>query len=222
LRRQLTEVLRLEGVAKHEAETRAIDALTLVGIPDPIARLDAYPHELSGGMAQRAAIAAALVHRPSLLVLDEPTTALDVTIQGEILDVLHDLRRELGLTMLFITHDFGVVADIADRALVMYAGQVVEEGDLDQVFHRAEHPYTQALLRSLPEHAEKGKPLPIIDGRVPPASDWAFGCRFHPRCPVAVDACLAPVALVDLGVRRACRCVHAGATVRTLLEEASG
>jgi peptide/nickel transport system permease protein len=206
--RQLGEVLELEGLPNAEVRRRCIEELERVGIPDAEARMDAYPHELSGGMAQRAAIAAALIHRPEFLVLDEPTTALDVTIQGEILDMLHDLREELGLSMLFVTHDFGVVADIADRALVMYAGQAVEEGDLRSVFSDPRHPYTRALLRSLPEHAHKGQPLPVIEGRVPSAWAWPAGCRFEPRCGEAVEACKEPVGLANLGERRNSRCVH--------------
>lgn len=187
---QLTEGLRIHlGMSRQAARERAAELLDLVGIANPKQRLAAYPHELSGGMAQRVMIAIALSCDPELLVADEPTTALDVTIQATILDLLHDISRDRRMSLLIVTHDLGVVADVADRAAVMYAGQIVEVGPVAQVLGTPEHPYTEALLRAMPQSAERGQPLTTIPGTVPAPSSWPVGCRFAPRCDYAIAAC---------------------------------
>jgi peptide/nickel transport system permease protein len=228
---QLTELLRRHrGLDKGAARTRAVELLNLVGIPRPEQVQRAYPHQLSGGMAQRAAIALALTGEPDLLIADEPTTALDVTVQAEILDLLRSLQAELGMAMVLVTHDLGVVADICDRAVVMYAGQVVEEGAVDQIFDAALHPYTRALLRSTPEHertADSGEPLPAIEGTVPQPHDWPVGCRFAARCPYATAACSAapvpmPVRTAVAGGPRAARCIRADTWEAVDHERAAG
>ena len=178
-----------EGMSKADARQRSLELLTTVQMPDPERRLDEYPHQLSGGMAQRVGIAMALACNPKLLIADEPTTALDVTVQGQILDLLAKLQKEFGMAVLFITHDLGVVAEIADRVAVMYAGEVVEVGTTQQVFTQPSHPYSKALLETLPHQGRKDGKLPVIDGLVPPPSAWPTGCRFHPRCEFAVAAC---------------------------------
>ncbi|MCE9626373.1 MAG: ABC transporter ATP-binding protein [Candidatus Eisenbacteria bacterium] len=187
---QIAEVVRLhEKVGAAEARARAIEMLTLVGIPSPETRVDEYPHQMSGGMRQRVMIAMALACRPAVLIADEPTTALDVTIQAQILDLLQRLRRELGMAVLLITHDLGVVAETADRVAVMYAGQVVEQGDVRTVFRSTRHPYTAGLLASLPKLGGDADRLRVIPGTVPDPAAFPSGCRFHPRCPVAVERC---------------------------------
>ncbi|MCC6209900.1 MAG: dipeptide/oligopeptide/nickel ABC transporter permease/ATP-binding protein [Burkholderiales bacterium] len=189
---------RLSGRAARE---RAAELLAMVGVPDPRRRLDDYPHQFSGGMAQRVVIAGALACEPELLIADEPTTALDVTIQAQVLDLLMDLRERLSMSVLLITHDLGVVADACDRLAVMYAGQIVETGTVEAAFARPRHPYTAALLAAMPRGEGSGTALATIPGRVPPAWDWPAGCRFHPRCAHALPGCAAaPVALAD-GVR---------------------
>jgi oligopeptide/dipeptide ABC transporter ATP-binding protein len=159
--------------------------LSLVGIPEPRKRADAYPHEFSGGMRQRAMIAMAIANNPSVLIADEPTTALDVTIQAQILDLIRNLREQTGTAVILITHDLGVVAENADRVGVMYAGRLVEEAPVVQLFAEPRHPYTQALLRSLPGELDgvAGRRLPTIAGAVPDPAAPPSGCRFHPRCP---------------------------------------
>jgi oligopeptide/dipeptide ABC transporter ATP-binding protein len=187
---QVVEAIRLhERVSAGEARRRAGDLLARVGIPDPGARLDAYPHQLSGGMKQRVMIAIALAAKPRLLIADEPTTALDVTIQAQILDLLRDLRRDSGMALLLITHDLGIVNEVADRVAVMYAGQLVEQGSRESVLGKARHPYTQGLLRSIPARAARGARLTEIPGSVPSAGAWPTGCRFHPRCGLAFEPC---------------------------------
>jgi peptide/nickel transport system ATP-binding protein len=184
---QITESIQIHrDVPDDEARERAIELLDQVGIPDPGARFDDYPHEFSGGMKQRAMIAMALAPNPDLLIADEPTTALDVTIQAQILDLLDDLQDEFGMSILLITHDLGVVAEIADDVIVMYAGKVMERGDVFDVFDNPSHPYTQALLECLPG---RGSRLGAIGGSLPDVSDPPPGCRFAPRCPHAVDDC---------------------------------
>ena len=184
-----------EAVRSHErcspaaAKKRALELLADVRLPDPRAVAKLYPHQLSGGMAQRVSIAIALAGRPRLLVADEPTTALDVTVQAEILDLLRQLQRDTEMSIMFVTHDWGVVADICDRAVVMYAGQVVERATVREVFADPLHPYTQGLRSSSPHHARRGEPMPAIGGMVPPPTDWPTGCHFAPRCPVATAAC---------------------------------
>jgi peptide/nickel transport system ATP-binding protein len=184
---QLIEAIRLHReVSKSTARERTISLLDRVGLPKPAARIEDYPHELSGGMKQRAVIAMALSADPDLLIADEPTTALDVTIEAEILRLLKDLQRERELAILFVTHDLGVVAEIADRVVVMYAGKVMERADVYDLFERPAHPYTQALLRSLPETPGATEPIggSPADPLRPPD-----GCRFHPRCPHAIADC---------------------------------
>ncbi|MFK7805160.1 MAG: dipeptide/oligopeptide/nickel ABC transporter permease/ATP-binding protein, partial [Anaerolineae bacterium] len=170
---QLADRLRIhEGMNKQQSRDRALELLKIVQIPDPERRLDEYPHQLSGGMAQRVGIAMALSCNPKLLIADEPTTALDVTVQGQILDLLVQLQKQFGMAVLFITHDLGVIAEIADRVAVMYAGEIVETGAADGLFVQPKHPYTNALLATLPHHGRAEGKLPVIDGLVPPPSSW--------------------------------------------------
>ncbi len=199
---QIREAIRLhERVSVAEARRRSLGLFEQVGIPDPAARLDAYPHQLSGGMKQRVMIAMALAARPKLLIADEPTTALDVTIQAQILELLARLRAELGTAILLITHDFGIVNELADRVAVMYAGRIVEVGTRDDVLTAPRHPYTQGLLRSMPARAVRGERLAEIAGVVPPSGAWPQGCRFAPRCVRAFEPCTtadpAPTALPE-------------------------
>jgi peptide/nickel transport system ATP-binding protein/oligopeptide transport system ATP-binding protein len=187
---QVVEAIRLhEKVSAETARRRVADLFDEVGIPDPEARLDAYPHELSGGLKQRVMIAMALAMRPRLLIADEPTTALDVTIQAQILELMRELQRELGTAILLITHDLGVVNELSDRIAVMYAGRVVEEAARTTLLTEARHPYTQGLLRSIPSLARPGEPLAEIAGVVPAPSEWPRGCRFSTRCPRVEDLC---------------------------------
>jgi peptide/nickel transport system ATP-binding protein len=184
---QIVEAIQLhEDVSKSAARARAVDLLDRVGIPEATRRFGDYPHEFSGGMKQRVAIAMALATNPDLLVADEPTTALDVTIQNQILRLLSELQEEFDMSVLLITHDLGVVAEVADRVVVVYAGKVMERGDVFDVFERPSHPYTRALLHCLPG---RGEALQGIGGRLPSATDPPPGCRFHPRCDHAVEAC---------------------------------
>src|SRR5690349_11296973 len=182
-----------EGVRAHlpvtraEARARALALLQEVGIPDPVARLDAYPHQLSGGMRQRVMIAIALAAEPEILVADEPTTALDVTVQAQILEVLDRLRQSHGMAVLLITHDLGIVAGRADRVAVMYAGQIVEEAPTARLFANPSHPYTQGLFASVPRITGALERLKPIRGTVPAPTAWPTGCRFRPRCPKAFD-----------------------------------
>ena len=207
---QLSDCVRLHhGLARKAARQRALDLLALVQLPDPERVANSYPHELSGGMAQRVAIARALAGEPKLLIADEPTTALDVTVQSEILDLLRLLSDERGMAVLLVTHDWGVVADICERAIVMYAGQVVETSQIVPLFREPLHPYTRALLESNPHHAPVAEFLPTIDGAVPELGHWPTGCHFSPRCPLATQDCRdSAVALEDLGSGRATRCIH--------------
>jgi oligopeptide/dipeptide ABC transporter ATP-binding protein len=187
---QVVEAIRLhEPIDKLEARQRTADLFHQVGIPDPKQRLDAYPHQLSGGLKQRVMIAMALSTRPKLLIADEPTTALDVTIQAQILRLLRELRRELKTAILLITHDLGVVNELADRISVMYAGKIVEQGTRTEILSTPAHPYTQGLLRSMPARAVRGSRLHEIEGMVPVPSEWPSGCRFCTRCPRAFDPC---------------------------------
>jgi oligopeptide/dipeptide ABC transporter ATP-binding protein len=189
---QIAEVVRChEGLSGQAATAHAVDMLALVGIPDPRRRAAAYPHELSGGMRQRVMIAIALACRPSLLIADEPTTALDVTIQAQILDLLEDLQSRLGMGIVFITHDLGIVAQTARRVVVMYAGQVVEAGPVTAIFDAPRMPYTAGLLGSVPRlgRAHRGQRLPTIPGQVPTLSRLPAGCRFENRCAHADARC---------------------------------
>ncbi len=196
-----------QGLSRKAARARAIEMLTLVGIPDPAERVDHYPHQLSGGMRQRVMIAMALVCHPKVLIADEPTTALDVTIQAQILELLERLQRELGMAIMLITHDLGVVAGTADRVVVMYAGQVVETATTAELFARPRHPYTEGLLAAVPRVDTPRERLRAIPGAVPAATDWPAGCRFHPRCPYAWDKCrTAEPPLLDAGPAHQARC----------------
>jgi peptide/nickel transport system ATP-binding protein len=187
---QITEaILEHQKKSKREAREIAIEMLRRVGIPSPEARFKEYPHQLSGGMKQRAMIAMALVCRPQLLIADEPTTALDVTIQAQILDLLRELRREFNMSVLLITHDLGVVAETCDRVAVMYAGKIVEYAPVIELFERPKHPYTHGLFRSLPILTEKKEALEVIPGAVPSPLDFPTGCRFRTRCSMAQEVC---------------------------------
>ena len=187
---QIAEVLELhEKLPRSQARARAVELLQLVGIPEPAQRAREYPHQLSGGMRQRVMIAMALACKPAILIADEPTTALDVTIQAQILELLQRLRRELGMAVLFITHDLGVVAETAERVAVMYAGQVVEYGDVVPLFAGPGHPYTAGLLASLPRLGGRSDRLRVIPGGVPDPAHFPEGCRFHPRCPIVQERC---------------------------------
>jgi oligopeptide/dipeptide ABC transporter ATP-binding protein len=186
---QIRETLLVHDVCgRREAQTRAIELLKAVRIPEPELRVDDYPHQLSGGMRQRALIAMALACRPSLVIADEPTTALDVTIQAEILDLLREMRSAFHLSLLLITHDLGVVAGTADRVAVMYAGRIVEQGSVRDIFRNPRHPYTRGLLASMPG-GRPGQRLRAIDGAVPVLGELPSGCAFHPRCPDRIDVC---------------------------------
>ncbi len=189
---QITEMVRLHTDAtKQEARDRAIEMLQRVGIPKPERLIDEYPFRLSGGMRQRAMIAMALSCNPTMLIADEPTTALDVTTQAQILDLMRGLQDDYGMALLFITHDLGVVAEIADNVAVMYLGRIVECSDADTIFNNPKHPYTQALLRSIPKIATQRDELIPIKGMVPSPFRRPVGaCQFHPRCPQRFDACL--------------------------------
>jgi peptide/nickel transport system ATP-binding protein len=182
-------LLRHRSISKTEARNQAIEMLRRVRIPSPERRADDYPHQLSGGMRQRVMIAMALACNPKLLIADEPTTALDVTIQAQILELMRALRAELGTSIILITHDLGVIAELADEVIVMYAGKVVERCDARRLFAEPQHPYTIGLLGSIPRlHLEQER-LYAIEGLVPDAAAFPEGCRFHPRCPFAVDQC---------------------------------
>ena len=210
VRSQLGEVVKLRrGGSRAEVRERVLELLRLVGIPNVEAVAKSYPHQLSGGMAQRVCIAAALAGDPSVIVADEPTTALDPTIQAEILDLLRSLQETLGLAVVLVTHDLGVVADIGDIAAVMYAGQVVELAPVEQVLSAPRHPYSQGLLDAMPEDAQRGEPLPTIAGVVPLPKDWPTHCRFAARCPLAIDACrTGPIPLLVVGENRISRCIR--------------
>jgi len=188
---QLTEVImRHQPVSKKYALDKAIELLRSVGIPDPQIRIGQYPHELSGGTKQRIAIARALSCEPSVILADEPTTALDVTIQAQILDLLKELEQKLNVAMVLITHDMGIVADTCDRVTVVYAGQVCETGTTEQVFENPKHPYTEALLSSVPSLTLRREKLSVIPGNVPNLIQPPSGCRFHPRCSYARQVCV--------------------------------
>jgi peptide/nickel transport system permease protein len=207
---QLGELVqRHQGVSKREAKRRVVDLLASVGLPEPEIVAHRYPHELSGGMAQRVAIARALTGEPKLLIADEPTTALDVTIQAEILDLLSQIQHERGMSMLLVTHDWGVVAHMCDRAVVMYAGEVVERGSVKTLFNAPMHPYTAALLESNPHHAIGKDELPTIPGTVPKPGAWPAGCHFSPRCRYATAECkVGKIALEQSGEQHETRCIH--------------
>ncbi|SEA78340.1 peptide/nickel transport system ATP-binding protein/oligopeptide transport system ATP-binding protein [Thalassobacillus cyri] len=187
---QIMEPLNLHtNLGKNEKRKRAVELLNQVGLSNPEKTLKKYPHELSGGMRQRVMIAISLACNPSLLIADEPTTALDVTIQAQILDLIDDLKEKMGMGVLMVTHDMGVVAEVADRVMVMYAGNVVETGTVKEVFENPSHPYTKGLLASVPNVDEEDHSLEAIPGTLPNLNEKIAGCRFHPRCPYAMDKC---------------------------------
>ncbi|WP_026974348.1 ABC transporter ATP-binding protein [Alicyclobacillus contaminans] len=206
---QIAEALYLhKGISKEEAGKEAVKMLRMVGIPEPEIRAKQFPHELSGGMCQRVVIAMALICRPELVIADEPTTALDVTVQAQILDLLRNLKEEFNTSILLITHDMGVAAEMADRIAVMYAGTIVEEGTVEQMFTQPLHPYTVGLLNSIPGlEGARGTELYTIKGSIPSLANLPKGCRFHPRCPFATDRCRSeepPLRDVGDGRRSAC------------------
>src|ERR1051325_7618159 len=187
---QVAEVVRVHHAgSKREAWDRAVQMLETVGIPSPAQRAHEYPHQLSGGMRQRVVIAMALVMNPALVIADEPTTALDVTIQAQILELLRELQQRLGTSILLITHDLGVVAETASRVIVMYGGEIVEEAPVRDLFSAAHHPYTEGLMGAMPRLGQQRERLRTIPGTVPPPTAWPAGCRFHDRCPYSWDRC---------------------------------
>jgi peptide/nickel transport system ATP-binding protein len=215
---QISEVIRLhEGLDKRAALERTVDMLALVQIPNPKRRVDDYPHQFSGGMRQRVMIAMALSCNPKMLIADEPTTALDVTIQAQILDLLLDMKQRLGMSIMLITHAMGVVAEVAQRVVVMYAGKVVEEATVERLFANPRHPYTQGLIRSIPRidtAAIKKTRLETISGVVPKLINPPIGCRFAPRCRYAVEQCmLAQPPLRELEPGHKVACIRAEQTV---------
>jgi peptide/nickel transport system ATP-binding protein len=212
---QIGETLRVHGRAtRREARARAVELMQMVHIPDAAARARDYPHQLSGGLRQRVMIAMALACRPALVIADEPTTALDVTIQAQILDLLREMKSTFNLSLLLITHDLGVVAETADRVAVMYAGRIVETGPVRAIFRNPAHPYTRGLLASIPGGARgaPGRRLAAIEGSVPAAGELPRGCAFNPRCPDRFDPCtIDPPADYPVGQEQAARCyLHAG------------
>ena len=209
---QIMETVMLhQGLDKPAARKRAIEMLEKVGIPSPEQRVDEYPHQLSGGMRQRVMIAIAMACDPALLIADEPTTALDVTIQAQILNLMRELQEEEGMSMLLITHDLGVVAETAHHVAVMYAGKVVEYAEVNELFAHPHHPYTIGLFRSLPDLAVEGERLSTIPGIVPSAFNFPSGCRFRTRCPIATERCVAeepPLVPLKEGDEHTVACHH--------------
>ena len=204
---QVAEVLRVHrGLSRADAEAKVLAVLEEVKIPSARQRFHDYPHQFSGGMRQRVMIAIALACEPTLLLADEPTTALDVTIQAQVLGLLADLKARHGMAMLFITHNLGVVAQIADRVAVMYAGQIVEEASVQEIFARPAHPYTRALFSAIPRMDRAEQSLAAIPGRVPPLNYMPKGCRFAPRCPLCREGCEAPQVLGPAAPRHLARC----------------
>ena len=211
---QIVEAIRLHrSMSRRAAKARAIELLDLVGIPAPSERVDSYPHTLSGGMRQRAMIAMALACEPRLLIADEPTTALDVTIQAQILDLLRSLQDELGMSIIFISHDLGVMAEFAHEIAVMYAGKIVEHAETQALFANPRHPYTRGLLRSLPSARNRGERLPTIPGIVPDLRTLPAGCRFQDRCDLASEACRLEEPQLRQIAQTEVACVHAEASV---------
>jgi peptide/nickel transport system ATP-binding protein len=214
--RQVGEVLRHHlGLSRAEAHDRTLELLELVGIPAPERRIDEYPHQLSGGMRQRVMIAIAVACNPKVLIADEPTTALDVTIQAGILDLMRDIRERLGTAIILITHDLGVVADVADRVMVMYAGRKVEEAPAGELFAHPQHPYTTGLLAALPRSGRRSidEPLQEIPGVVPSLAQLPDACAFAPRCPRADGACEKVPPFDPVGPEHRAACVHPGEAV---------
>lgn len=207
---QVAEAVRLRaGTSRTAAKAEALRLLARVGLPEPAALMRAYPHQLSGGMNQRAMIALAVAGGPDVLISDEATTALDVTVQAQILSLLASLQREAGMGVIFVTHDLGVVAQIADRVAVMYAGRIVEEGEVGEIFARPRHPYTAGLLASLPRVDHRAASLTVIEGQVPPIHEMPDGCAFAPRCVRASADCRnAPPPLQPLGPSHRAACLY--------------
>jgi peptide/nickel transport system ATP-binding protein len=206
---QMIETIRAhEKVSREEARRRSRDTLGRIGIPSPEERLKAYPHQFSGGMRQRVSIAIALLHKPDLIIADEPTTALDVTIQGQILYEVQKLCRETSTALIWITHDLAVVAGLADTVCVMYAGKIVESGDVNPVLDEPLHPYTRGLIGSVPSHSRRGEPLPQIPGMTPPLLNLPAGCTFRPRCPRADEVCRQAPDVTSPLPGREVRCFH--------------
>lgn len=217
IKKQLAEVYRLHFPAMSSAEIRTamIELLQKVQIPDPETRLEAFPHQLSGGMRQRVMIAIALACRPDVLIADEPTTALDVTVQAQILQLIKDLQQEIGMSIILITHDFGVIAQMCDEVVVMYAGRVAEQGPVQTIIHQSKHPYTQGLLSSIPHLSDQPQTmLPIIAGSVPGLRNMPSGCRFANRCSQAFDPCknAPPLTTLTPGHHVACHYATAAAS----------
>ena len=207
---QIAETVRAhQRVSRRAAADRTVQVLDDVGIPDAASRVRAYPHQLSGGMRQRVMIAMALVSEPSVLIADEPTTALDVTVQAQILGLLHQLSREHGTAVLLITHDLGVVAETCTRIHTMYAGEIVEECSVDEALVDPKHPYTSGLIQAIPRSEKRRQPLYSIPGRVPPLTEMPAGCRFQPRCAHALETCQAPQPLLRIDDRAVRCCRHA-------------
>ena len=204
---QLMETFTLhQGLSKKEAKAKCIDLLRMVRIPEPEQRFEEYPHQLSGGMRQRVMIAMALACQPELLIADEPTTALDVTIQAQVLELMKDLQKEMGTSIAFITHDLGVISEMCDRVVVLYCGEVVEEALVDDIFADPKHPYTSGLLSTLPKFGQEGR-LEVIPGMVPPAGKFPAGCVFAPRCKYATEKChTCKPDLVEVGEGHRARC----------------
>ena len=205
---QIGEMFRThQGLSRAQAREKAIELLDMVRIPSARERVDAYPHEFSGGMRQRAMIAMALALEPDVLIADEPTTALDVTVQAQIMNLLADLQAQSGMGMILITHDLGVVAEVADRVNVMYAGRIVETGNLQDVYANPKHPYTRGLMHSIPRSDQKGRELRPISGSPPDLMHIPPGCAFHPRCPFREERCVVDVPpLYDIGPGRGTAC----------------
>ncbi len=205
---QVAEVARVHArLSRRAAWVRAVEMLQLTGIPSAADRAHEYPHQLSGGMRQRVMIAMALVMQPALLIADEPTTALDVTIQAQILELLAELRARVGMSMLLITHDLGVIAEATSRVLVMYAGEIVEEASVSELFARPHHPYTEGLLAAMPRVGERRERLAVIPGTVPAPTAWPSGCRFRERCPYAWERCVTQhPPLYQIGAGHVSRC----------------
>ncbi len=223
---QIDESLRLhqKQLSKAERAKRVLEMLKKVKIPSPERRLKEYPHQLSGGMRQRVMIAMALACNPEILIADEPTTALDVTIQAQVLRLIGDLKTELGTAVILITHDLGVVAEVCDRVLVMYAGQVVEEASIDDIFHKPSHPYTRALLRSIPKRGKRvaGATFATIEGMVPDIKNLPKGCRFQGRCDIEHDRCRQEEPeLVQVSAGQSSRCFFAKDVVAASAESDS-
>ncbi|HXV15194.1 MAG TPA: ABC transporter ATP-binding protein [Gemmatimonadaceae bacterium] len=205
---QVAEVARVHGTgSRKDAWNRAVEMLTLTGIPSPAERAKQYPHQLSGGMRQRVLIAMALIMSPALVIADEPTTALDVTIQAQILELLVDLQKRLGTSILMITHDLGVIAETTSRVLVMYGGEIVEEAPVKVLFANAHHPYTEGLMNAMPQITDSRERLNVIPGTVPPPTAWPSGCRFRDRCPYSWEKCeLEHPPLYQIGEGHTSRC----------------